>query len=89
MTDNNNLALSQGLILSLAEELKLPLLQIARRAELTKMTGESDDETIAVAANNAICLIDNYITGVKLAINPDNLNYETVSVSSVLYESAH
>ena len=34
-------------------------------------------------------MIDNYILGVNMAINPQKIDYQAVSVSSVLYDSAH
>ena len=81
--------LSQQLLLSVAEELKLPLLQIARQAEQLNLTGGSTDSLaiIQTTADSALKLLDNYALGVRLALEPARLNVESVSVSSVLYDT--
>jgi len=76
--------LSQRLLLSVAEELKLPLLQIARQAELGD---KADLSTIQITANSALRLLDNYALGVRLALEPEQMDIESVSVSSVLYDT--
>jgi len=75
---------SQQLLLGVAEELKLPLLQIARRAE---QGHASDLSTIQTIADNALKLIDSYTLGVRLALEGERLNVEPISVSSVLYDA--
>lgn len=76
--------LSQQLLLTVAEELKLPLLQIARQAEL----GEKSDLTsIQSTAETALRLLDNYALAVRLAMRPEQLDLESISVSSVLYDA--
>jgi hypothetical protein len=75
--------LSQQLLLSVAEELKLPLLQIARQAE----QGDADIATIRTTADGALKLLDNYALGVRLAMNAESLDTEAVSISSVLYDT--
>jgi hypothetical protein len=79
--------LSQQLLLHVAEELKLPLQQIARQAELGLLTGENNLNIIQNTADMAMRLLDNYAFGIKLAIEPEQLIIEPVSVSSVLYDS--
>jgi len=79
--------LSQQLLLSVAEELKLPLLQISRQAEQFRLTGETDLVTIQSTADSALRLLDNYALGVRLALEPEQLAVEAVSVSSVLYDT--
>lgn len=82
--------LSQQLLLSVAEELKLPLLQIARRAEQGRLSGEkagADLTTIQSTADNALRLLDSYALGVRLSLEPELLDLEPVSVSSVLYDT--
>lgn len=79
--------LSQQLLLSVAEELKLPLLQIARQAEQARLSGSADLSTIQAAADSALRLLDNYALGVRLALEPEQLAVESVSVSSVLYDT--
>ncbi len=82
--------LSQQLLLSLTEQLKLPLLQIARTAELEALSPAQDNIShIRITADNALRLIDNYALGVRMA--GENAGYfqaEAVSVSSVLYDVA-
>jgi hypothetical protein len=77
--------LSQQLLLNVAEELKLPLLQIARQAELGQ---QADPAIIQATAGTALNLLDNYILGVRLALQPEHLDLESVSVSSVLYDTS-
>jgi hypothetical protein len=86
-TANGSANLSQELLLSVAEELKLPLLQIARLAELGRLDGEVDLRTIEATASAALKLLDNYALGVRLALEPRELNLEPVSVASVLYDT--
>ncbi len=79
--------LSQELLLSVAEELKLPLLQIARQAEQGQLGGPADLPTMQATADTALKLIDNYALSVRLSLEPQRLDPEPVSVSSVLYDT--
>lgn len=79
--------LSQQLLLSVAEELKLPLMQLARQAEQGELTGAPDLPAMQRTADAALKLVDNYATGVRLSLEPQ-LAAESVSVSSVLYDAA-
>lgn len=79
--------LSQQLLLSVAEELKLPLLQIARQAEQGQLRGQTDLKLIQVTADTALRMLDNYSLGVRLSLEPQQLEPETVSVASVLYDT--
>lgn len=79
--------LSQQLLLSVAEELKLPLLQIVRQAEQAELEGQTSLLTIKTVADSALKLLDNYALGVRLALEPERLSPESVSVSSVLYDT--
>jgi hypothetical protein len=78
---------SQQLLLHVAEELKIPLQQIARQAEYGQLTGETDLQTIHTTADMALKLLDNYVLGVRLAFDSAQLAIEPVSVSSVLYDA--
>lgn len=82
-------ALSDQLLLAVAEQLKLPLLQIARQAELGLLTNEVDKlSTIQKTADMAVRLLDSYLFGARLALESDyRLSMEPVSVSSVLYDT--
>lgn len=79
--------LSQQLLLSVVEQLKLPLLQIARQAEHGQMGGRIDLLGLQSTADNAVRLLDNYALGVRLSLEPQALAIEPVSVSSVLYDT--
>ncbi len=80
--------LSQRLLLTVAEELKLPLLQIARRAEQGQLDGgRADLSVIRTTAEAALRLLDNYSLGIRLALEPQPMAVESVSVSSVLYDA--
>lgn len=82
-------AVSQELLLSLAEQLKVPLLQIAGQAELAHLTGNSDQlSEIQTTASSALKLIDHYTVGVQLAQQSAyELALEPVSVPAVLYDT--
>lgn len=81
-------AVSQQLLLSIAEELKLPLLQIARQAEQGRLDDDAADLALMQStADSALRLLDNYVLGVRLAMEPEQLALESVSVSSVLYDA--
>ena len=83
---NRQGAMSQQLLLALAEQLKLPLLQIARQAELGQ---PSDLPAVRTTAESALKLIDSYLLGVRLSTEGQTaLALEPVSVSSVLYDVA-
>ncbi len=80
--------LSQELLLVVAEELKLPFMQIARLAEQAELSGQKlNTALIESTADSALKLIDNYILGVRLSLSPERLGLENVSVSSVLYDT--
>lgn len=80
---------NQRLLKSLAEELKLPLLQIARQAELA--TGlESTGQPLAaieILANQALWFVDSYLLSQQLLEQP-TLELEPVAVSAVLQSAA-
>ena len=77
------------LLLSVAEEIKLPLLQIARAAEQSQLTGQDLNQQIKTSSESALKLIDSYVIGLKLAATERDWPLETVSLSSILYDSAH
>lgn len=79
--------MSQELLLSVAEQLKLPLLQIARQVENGRLTGLTDVSAIQITADSALQLIDNYALGVRLNLDRQLLEIEPVSVASVLYDT--
>ena len=75
------------LMLSLAEQLKLPFIQIQRQAEMIRLTGKNDLSSIETSAGSALRLIDNYLLGLKLNQQDIELEQEPVSIASVLYDS--
>jgi len=79
----------QHLLLSVVEQMKLPLMSIARRAEVGAMPGgQVDLGEIRVTADAAVQLLDNYILGVQLANQEVNLmQTEPVAISSVLHSA--
>lgn len=80
--------ISEQLLLSVAEQLKLPLLQIARQAELASLTNTADLREIQTTADTALRLVDSYLLGMNLAREGQHeLFLEPVSVSSVLYDA--
>jgi hypothetical protein len=91
-TVKSNPLLSQELFLNLAEELKMPLMQIARVSELASQQSVSDSKiAMNIASQTAdatLQLLDNYILGIRLSLEPQNFNLESVSVSSVLYDAS-
>ncbi len=88
-SENATSMLSQQLLLSVAEHLKLPLLQIARQAELSRLTNQPDLASMQASADGALRLLDNYALGVRLSLSDEALMMEPVSVSSVLYDAGH
>lgn len=84
----DNSLVSQQLLLSVAEQMKLPLLQITRQAELGSMGLQANYLEIKALAENAMQLIDGYSLGLRLNDTPGyNLVAESVSVASVLYDA--
>jgi hypothetical protein len=82
---------AERLFVSLAEELKLPLLQIARQAELGRATGQDSAagfEHIQTTADATLQLIDGYLLGLRLHAEPDERFALTpVSISGVLHDT--
>lgn len=85
---------SERLFLSLAEQMKLPLLQIARQAELGVMTGDPATamqqlDQVRVNADVALKLVDGYLLSMRLAAEEhETIEQESISISSVLYDTA-
>lgn len=79
------------LLVSVAEQLKVPLAIIARHAELGSVPGGRpvDAATIATQADAALLLVDSYLLGLELLRTQTQLELEPVSVSSLLVDAAH
>lgn len=78
----------ERLLRVLAEQLKLPLMQIAREAELAQVTEAKSYDSISYTADMALRLIDSYLLSVELQAVP-SLQLEPVSVSAMLQDTAH
>lgn len=83
---------SEELLVNLAEQVKLPFLQIAYAAErLEDQRGDAKIEqarrTIVVASQTALKLIDGYLLSIELQ-KENSLALEPVALSSVLYDAA-
>ena len=82
----------ERLLNNLAEQMKLPLLQIARLAELSQLDRVNSQVSLAnieVTAEGALKLLDNYLLSIKLAGMTGKLQLEPVSVSAALQSTAH
>jgi len=81
---------NERLLQAVAEQMKLPLLQIARRAELAHLSGDhSLIEGIELTADSALRLLDNYLLSTKLARVDGSLQLEPVSIAAVMNDTAH
>ncbi len=79
----------ERLLRALAEQLKLPLLHIAREAELAAQRQDiAALQSIGYTADMALSLVDSYLLSVQLQAQP-TLELEPVSVSAMLQETAH
>lgn len=78
-----------ALFKSFAESLKLPLMQIARSAELSRIQGDTAAlEHVMTAADALNHLIDTYVLSLQLQTGPATV-LVPVSVGAVLNEVAH
>lgn len=79
----------ERLLRALAEQLKSPLMRIARSAELCRLTDAAPDlRDIEYTADVTLRLIDSYLLSVHLQALP-SLNLEPVSVQAVMQDTAH
>lgn len=82
-------ASQERLLRALAEQLKVPFMQIARTAELAAAEGDQTAyRHIEYTADMALRLVDSYLLSVQLQALP-NLELEPVSLSAVLQDTAH
>jgi len=82
---------SEQLLLAVAEQMKLPFLQVARLAEAGQLRNTTETlQDIQTTADAALRLLDNYLFGARLSLEGQYaLELEPVSVSSVLYDTGH
>lgn len=77
------------LLRTLAEELKMPLMQIARAAELARTSGDTRQiEQAEVLADMSLKLLDSYVLSTQTMIGQQTLHLEPVSLSATLYDTA-
>lgn len=93
-TTSNFEDISQSVVLrSVAEQLKTPLMIIARQAELRHRTGQSvSPEEIKVTqtqADIALRLVDSYLLGLDLIDQQMEIALEPVPITALLYDIAH
>lgn len=77
----------QRLLQALAEQLKLPLLHIARAAELSSDTQQDSLQAITETAQLALQVIDSYLLSNQLS-SQQTLELEPVSLAAVLADTA-
>lgn len=80
------------LLRSIAEQLKMPMMYIARQSELSQGEETASKDTFIDMQSNAdmaLRLLDSYILGLELSEKQMSLELEPVSLSSVLYDVAH
>lgn len=80
------------LFLNLAEQVKLPFVQITQAAQLMQgnldpISSEHSRQTILLASQAALHLIDGYLLSIAMQ-REQQLDLEPVSLSSVLYDTA-
>jgi len=78
------------LFMTLAEELKSPLMRIARQSELLALGNEcaADLRSVRMNADMTLRLLDSYLLSLRLAREPDTLfAVQPVSVGAVLHEA--
>ncbi|HEX3568112.1 MAG TPA: hypothetical protein VHT70_00350 [Candidatus Saccharimonadales bacterium] len=83
---------ADNILRSIAEQLKLPLLHIARQAELGGDAPEKDRaalQNMQTSAESALNLVDSYLLGLQLVQDQSSLALEPVTLSSVLLDAAH
>jgi K+-sensing histidine kinase KdpD len=90
LAENDN---SQAVLLrSVAEQLKTPLMYLARQAELGAQTADAPDQifkTMQIHADMSLRLVDSYLLGLDITNSQTALELEPVSVSAALYDIAH
>jgi hypothetical protein len=80
--------MTERLLRAMAEELKLPLLQIARQAELAQTTPDATVlEGIEASATQALWFVDSYLLSRQLA-EQATLELQPVAVSAALHDAA-
>ncbi|GAC1392545.1 MAG: hypothetical protein NVSMB46_08710 [Candidatus Saccharimonadales bacterium] len=79
---------NERLLQAIAEQFKVPFMQIARQAELSEQSGESSYKKISLIASMGLQLVDSYLLGVYMQ-EQKTLQLEPVTISSVMFDVAH
>lgn len=76
---------------SIAEQLKMPLMYLARQAELCRQgdTAETTFKSMQTHADMALRLVDSYLLGLDLSGKQSKLQLEPVPIAAALYDVAH
>ncbi len=88
ISDDSIGLLSPELLLSLTEQIKFPLLQIARYIEGSQITGNYDPEFVKKITAYSLSLIDAYNLGIRLSLEQASTDISLVSVPAILYRTA-
>jgi K+-sensing histidine kinase KdpD len=77
------------LLYALVEELKLPLMQVARSAEFGRLMNDRDQyRRIEITAEAAIKLLDSYVLSSQTLIDQGQLELNSIPLTSTMYDSA-
>jgi hypothetical protein len=80
----------ERLLLTVLEQVKVPFVQISRLAELAQLSPSTEDwEQVRAAAGSALGLVESYTLSLRLQGKLTPLALEPVTVSSLLYDTAH
>lgn len=74
---------------SIAHELRVPLLNIARLSELQQSASRPSFEAIETIADSILKLLDSYLIAARYTNEQIKLELEPVSLSAVMYDVAH
>ena len=88
MTDLGTLG-TDDLSYNFAHELRVPLLRIARLAELHQNDDKLDYVSVETIADSALKLLDGFLLSARLKNQQIDLALEPVSISATMYDVAH
>lgn len=80
--------IANDLSYSIAHELRMPLLKIARLSELQQSSRQPSLEAIEVIADSVLKLLDSYLITTRYTNEQIQLELEPVSLSAVMYDVA-
>ena len=81
------------MLCSIAEQLKAPLMYLARQAEIAQQLdmaeGKASFKSMQTHADMALRLVDSYLLGLDLSNKQASLELEPVPIAAALYDVAH